>query len=183
LPENLLDYLEKLSEKTYLVVELGVESTNDKTLEIINRQHNSEISHNAILELERKKKKKGVHLILGLPEETRTQMLAHTEILSQLPVNFMKVHQLQYVKGSQLGDEFQKNPSKFKVFNIDEYIDLVVDFIELTAPSIVLERFASQTPYNLLLAPGWKIKNFEFMHKIEKRLQERNTWQGKKYRK
>jgi len=179
LPEKLLDYLENLSQKTYLVVELGVESTNDKTLEKINRKHNFETSKNAILELERRCIKKGAHLILGLPDETRQQMLEHAKILSDLPLNFLKVHQLQYVKNSYLGKEYQKEPLKFKVFDIDEYIDLVVDFIELTSPSIVLERFASQTPYNLLLAPAWKIKNFEFMHKIAKRLEERGTWQGK----
>ena len=180
LSDELLDYLELLSKKTYLVVELGVESTNDQTLKIINRKHDFETSRKAILELERRKITKGIHLILGLPEETREQMLNHAKILSELPVNFMKVHQLQYVKGSKLGDEFQKNPSQYKVFDIDEYIELVIDFIELTNPSIVLERFASQTPYELLLAPGWKIKNFEFMHKIEKRLEERDTWQGKR---
>ncbi|MDR0317693.1 MAG: TIGR01212 family radical SAM protein [Lactococcus lactis] len=182
LPKQLLDYLEKLSTKTYLVVELGIESTNDKTLKIINRKHNFETSRNAILKLEQRNIKTGIHLILGLPNETHKQMLAHTVILSQLPINFMKVHQLQYVKNSQLGNDFRKNPLKYKVFDIDEYIDLVVDFMELTAPSIVLERLASQTPYNLLLAPAWKIKNFEFMHKIEKRLIERNTWQGKKFK-
>ena len=180
LSDELLDYLECLSKKTYLVVELGVESTNDKTLELINRQHDFETSRKAIFAIEERKIKKGVHLILGLPDETREVMLEHAKILSNLPVNFLKVHQLQYVKGSKLGEEFQKNPLKFKVFDIDEYIELVIDFIELTSPSIVLERFASQTPYELLLAPGWKIKNFEFMHKVEKRLAERDTWQGKK---
>jgi len=179
LSDELLDYLEILSKKTYLVVELGVESTNDQTLKIVNRQHDFETSRKAILELENRKIKKGVHLILGLPGETREQMLDHAKVLSDLPVNFLKVHQLQYVKGTKLGEDFQKNPLQFNIFNIDEYIELVIDFIERTSPSIVLERFASQTPYELLLAPGWKIKNFEFMHKVEKRLEERNTWQGK----
>jgi len=179
LSDELLDYFEKLSKKTYLVIELGVESTNNQILKIINRGHDFETSRKALFELEKRKIKKGVHLILGLPNETRDTMLLHAKILSKLPVDFLKVHQLQYVKGSKLGDEYLENPQKFKVFDIEEYIDLIVDFIELTAPSIIFERFASQAPYNLLLAPAWKIKNFEFARKVEKRLEERNTWQGR----
>jgi len=178
LPDDLLDYLSFLSKKTYLVVELGVESTNDTTLQNINRGHNFETSRKAIFNLEKRKIKTGVHLILGLPGESRQQMIKHAEILSELPIDFLKVHQLQYVKGSKIGDDYLQNPDKFKVFELDEYIDLIVDFIEHTSPTIIFERFASQSPYDLLLAPGWKLKNFEFVRKVEKRLEERDSWQG-----
>ena len=179
LPDDLLDYLEILSKKTYIVVELGVESTNDRTLTNINRKHNFETSRKSILELEKRKIKKGVHLILGLPNETREEMINHAKILSKLPIDFLKVHQLQYVKGSKIGDDYLQNPTQFKVFELDEYIDLIIDFIEHTSPSIIFERFASQSPYNLLIAPGWKLKNFEFVHKLEQRMEERDSWQGK----
>ena len=179
LPDELLDYLEKLSERTFLVVELGVESTNDDTLKKVNRGHDFAEAKSAIYNLSQRNIRTGVHLILGLPGESRETMLSHADIISELPINFLKIHQMQYVRGSKTGDEFLKNPSAFHVFGIDEYIELVIDFIERTSPLIVLERFASQSPYELLLAPGWKIKNYEFVHKVEKRLEERDTWQGK----
>ena len=179
LPDDLLDYLEILSKKTYLVVELGIESTNNQILKNINRGHDFETAQNAIFRLENRKIKKGVHLILGLPNETRQQMIEHALILSKLPIDFLKVHQFQYVKGTKIGDDYSINPEKYKVFDLDEYIDLIVDFIEHTSPAIIFERFASQSPYNLLLAPAWKLKNFEFARKVEKRMEERNSWQGK----
>lgn len=177
--DDLLNYLEKLSQKTYLVIELGIESTSNSTLENINRGHNFECTCQTIAKLAERGILTGAHLILGLPGETRQQMLAHAKILSSLPIKFLKMHQLQYLKGSVIGNQYMKNPKRFHVFELDEYIELVVDFIERTSPKIIFERFASQSPYELLLAPGWKIKNFEFVHKIDKRLEERNTWQGK----
>ena len=121
----------------------------------------------------------GLHFILGLPGETRDDLLTHANKVSELPVDFIKTHQLQIVKGSQFGWEYGKKPEKFKLFSAEEFVELIVDFLELLNPGIIVERFISQAPHELLIAPRWGLKNFEFVAKVEKRLRERDTWQGR----
>lgn len=182
LPEALLDYFEALHPKTYLTIELGVESTNDTTLINIKRGHDFATTQAAALELSRRNIRSGAHLILGLPNESKEEMLNHALLLSQLPFNYLKIHQLQYVKGSVLGESYLKNPQKYKVLELTEYIDLVIDFMELLRPNIIIERFASESPKSLQIAPRWGLKNFELVRKVEKRMAERNTWQGRLYK-
>ncbi len=182
LPNELLDYFCQLQKKVYVTVELGVESTSNHTLELVNRGHNFETTKEALNRLVSYKIPSGAHLILGLPGESRSQMLNHANELSALRLNYLKIHQLQYIKGSRLGNAFQNNPESFKVFDLNEYVELVIDFLELLSPQIVMERFASQAPFDLLLAPNWGIKNFEFVRLVEKRMEERNTWQGRLYK-
>jgi radical SAM superfamily enzyme len=106
-------------------------------------------------------------------------MLSHAEVVSKLPINYLKIHQLQYVLESAMGHDYLLHPERFKVFELNEYLNLVVDFIERVRPDIVMERFASQAPNELLLAPKWGIKNFEITRMVEARLSDRNSWQGK----
>jgi radical SAM protein (TIGR01212 family) len=179
LPDDLLDYFEELQKRTYVTVELGVESTSNATLDLVNRGHGIEETKDALMRLSAHKIPAGAHLILGLPGETRAQMLNHAVELSKLPINYLKIHQLQYIKGSKLGSAYQSNPSDFEVFELNDYIELVVDFLELLSPQIVMERFASQAPHDLLIAPRWGFKNFELVRMVEKRLEERDTWQGR----
>lgn len=181
LSDELLDYFEELNDRTYLTVELGIESTKDETLLKINRGHDFASSREMVLELSKRKIRVGSHLILGLLDETREEMLMHASILSELPINYLKIHQLQYVKGSILGRNFLRNPNQYKVLELEEYIELVIDFIELLRSDIILERFASETPRELQIAPSWGLKNFELVRKIEKRMDQRNTWQGRLY--
>lgn len=181
LSDDLLDYFEELNTRTYLTVELGIESTKDETLTKINRGHDFASSREMILELSKRNIRVGSHLILGLPGETREEMLMHASVLSELPINYLKIHQLQYVKGSILGRDFIRNPEQFKVLELEEYIELVIDFLELLRSDIILERFASETPRELQIAPRWGLKNFELVGKVEKRMDQRNTWQGRLY--
>lgn len=181
LPNDLLDYFEALNDRTYLTVELGIESTKDETLLKINRGHDFAAAREAALQLSQRNIRVGAHLILGLPDETREEMLMHASVLSELPINYLKIHQLQYVKGSILGRDFLRNPEQYKVLELEEYIELVIDFLELLRPSIILERFASETPRELQIAPKWGLKNFELVIKIEKRMYQRDTWQGRLY--
>ena len=120
----------------------------------------------------------GAHLILGLPGETHQEMMEHCHQISQLPLTMLKLHQLQIVKGTAMAEEFLQYPSHFNLFNIDQYIDLTIDFLEHLNPAIGIERFVSQSPKELLLAPDWGVKNFEFVAKLEKRMRQRNTTQG-----
>lgn len=177
--DEILDYLAELSNKYYVMVEFGVESVNDETLKRINRGHLFAEAKWALEETERRNIHNCAHLILGLPGETRADFLEQARVISQLPVENLKLHQLQIHRGTRMAVEFEKQPNDFQLFTADEYVDFVVDYLELLNPKIIVERFISQAPKDLLIAPRWGLKNFEFVAKVEKRLVERNTWQGR----
>ncbi len=179
LPDELIQYFSDLQKDYYVVVELGIESTNEETLKVVNRGHSFEETHEAILKLHKAGLPVGGHLIMGLPGETNEMMLQHADVLSRLPLSYLKLHQLQFVKGSAMGRKFQKDPSQFRVLDLDEYVELAIDFLERLNPDIVIERLASQAPYNLLLAPRWDIKNFQLVEIVRKRMIAQNTWQGR----
>ncbi len=177
-----LDYLQKLAEKYYIVIEYGVESTNDTTLQKINRLDTFEQAKEAIIMTAKRKITTGAHLIIGLPGETKMDILEHAKRISNLPIEMLKLHQLQIIKGTKMARQYAENPESFDLFTSEKYIDLMVDFLELLNPQIMIERFTSESPKDMLIAPNWGgLKNFEVVHKIEKRLKERNTWQGKVY--
>lgn len=177
--DELLDYFARLAEKYYVMIEYGIESTNDKTLEFINRGHDFACAVQAIRETAKRGIRTGAHIILGLPNEDRETILSHAGKLSQLPLTVLKIHQLQLVRGTKMAKQFDEHPEWFRLYTADEYIDLAIDFLERLNPKIAVERFVSQSPKELLIAPDWGLKNFEFTAKIEKRLEKRNTWQGR----
>lgn len=179
--EEILDFLQQLSEQVYVMVEYGVESHLDRTLYHINRGHTFEESVKALEATARRNIHTCAHLILGLPGETYTDFMEQAKIISQLPVENLKLHQLQIHKGTVMAKQYLQNPGAFHLFSADEYVDLVVDYLEHLNPKIVVERFISQSPPDLLIAPRWGLKNFEFVAKVESRLKKRETWQGRKY--
>jgi len=181
--EKLLDYFAELSEKFYVMIEYGIESSNDDTLRFINRGHNFACAENAIRETARRGIRVGAHLILGLPHESTETILSHAVRISELPLTAIKLHQLQLVRGTVMAKQFAAHPVWFRLFTADEYIELVIDFLERLNPEIAVERFVSQSPKEFIVAPEWGLKNFEFADKVEKRLIERNTWQGRLYSK
>ncbi|WP_297090805.1 TIGR01212 family radical SAM protein [uncultured Draconibacterium sp.] len=183
LNDELLDYLAELSRKVYVMVELGVESHLDRTLKSINRGHTFTDAAWAIKETAKRGINNCAHMILGLPGESRQEVLDQAKVISQLPVKNLKLHQLQIHKGTLLEKQFDENPDNFHLYTAEDYIDLVVDYLELLNPEIIVERFISQAPPEMLIAPKWGLKNFEFVAKVEKRLKERDTWQGRKYKK
>ena len=177
---ELLDYFTELSKRYYVMIEYGIESTCDNTLQLINRGHDYANAEVAIRKTAGKGLRTAAHLILGLPGENREMILSHADNVSELPLTAIKLHQLQLVKGTVMARQYAENPEMFNMMTAAEYIELVIDFLERLNPEIAVERFVSQSPEQLLLAPHWGLKNFEFVHKIEKRLEERDTWQGKK---
>ena len=179
MPEALLDYFASLSQKKFVMIEYGLESTLDRTLERINRGHTHAESEEAIRRTATKGIYTGAHLILGLPGESREEILHHADILSTLPITTLKLHQLQLIRDTRMAREQSEHPEQFHLYSVDEYIELVIDFIERLTPSIVVERFVSQSPKELLIAPDWGLKNFEFTAKVHKRIAERNAWQGR----
>jgi len=182
MPEALLDYLEELNKRTFLIVEYGVESTDNDTLKRINRGHTFEVAAEAIRRSAARGIRVGAHIILGLPGEERDTLVAQAGIISSLPLTTLKLHQLQLIKGTRMAAEYAENPFGFHLYSADEYIDLVIDYVEHLRPDMVLERFISQSPKELLIAPDWGLKNHEFTDKVKKRMLERNAWQGKRYK-
>ena len=179
MPDSLLDYLEELNRQTFLLVEYGIESANDETLRRINRGHTFACTADAVHRTAARGIWTGGHIILGLPGEDREELMAQAETLSTLPLTTLKLHQLQLIRGTRMAAEYAKCPEDFHLYSADEYIDLVIDYIAHLRPDIVLERFVSQSPKELLIAPDWGLKNHEFTEKVKKRLVERDAWQGK----
>ena len=179
MPDRLLDYLARLSEQVLVLVEYGVESTLDRTLRRINRGHDFAEAQEAIRRTAARGIAVGAHLILGLPGESRDEILGHADRLSDLPLTTLKLHQLQLIRHTRMALEFERQPEDFHLFTVDEYIDLAIDFIERLDPAIALERFVSQSPKELLIAPDWGLKNYEFTARVNRRLAERDSWQGK----
>ena len=179
---ELIDFLSDLATKHYIALEFGVESTLNRTLDLINRCHTFEETKAAYELAKNKNLHLGAHLIIGLPGETREEMLNHAVEISKLPINTLKIHQLQIVKHTMMAKQFQETPEMFNLFNSNDYIDFICDFVALLRPDIIIERFISESPTHLLLAPKWNgLKNFEMVAKIEKRMAERNVWQGKNF--
>ncbi len=179
--KELLDYFEKVSANNFVLIEYGVESTLNKTLERVNRQHTFEDSYETIRNTAERGIPVGAHMILGLPGESYQEILSHATTLSTLPLTTIKIHQLQIIKGTAMAKEYNLLPESFHIFGLNEYIDLCVDFSELLNPDFYIDRFASQSPKDMLIAPDWGVKNHELTQKIIKRFGERSTFQGKLY--
>jgi radical SAM protein (TIGR01212 family) len=178
--EEKLKFFADVAKTHYVILEYGIESCYDKTLKRINRGHDFR-NLTDMLELTRSYGlKTGGHMIFGLPGESRDEMLAEAEILSRLPLNNIKFHQLQIIKGTAMEKDYARNPENYRFFELDEYVDFIVDFVERLNPAFVIERFAGEVPPRFLAGPSWgKIRNDQILQKIEKRLAERNTWQGR----
>ena len=180
-PDALLDYLAGLARRTFVLVEYGIESTSDATLRRINRGHTFAVSADAVRRTASRGILTGGHLILGLPGETDEQMLATASIISSLPLHIIKLHQLQLIRGTRMAQEYADRPGDFHLFTVDEYIHLVTRFVERLRPDIVLERFVSSSPKDLLLAPDWGLKNYEYVELLKRHMQALGTRQGRLY--
>ncbi len=182
MPDELLDYLVELQKRTFVLVEYGIESTSDKTLVRINRGHDYACAVDAVRRTAARGIPVGAHIILGLPGEDREELMNQATVLSELPLTTLKLHQLQLIRGTRMAEEYAENPSEFSLFTVENYVETVVDYVERLNPAFVLERFASQSPKELLIAPDWGLKNHELIEKVKRRMRERDTWQGKIYR-
>ena len=174
--DELLDYLEDLNRRTFLIVEYGVESANDETLQRINRGHNFEQSCMAIEKTHQRGILTGAHIILGLPGEDAQESLRQAPVISSLPIDILKIHQMQIIRGTRLAAEFERNP--FHIYDIDEYIHLIASYIQRLRKDLILERFVSQSPKELLIAPHWGLKNHEFTDLLNNYLKQHNIHQG-----
>ena len=170
--EEIVNLIQSYTSKYYVAVELGIESTKNQTLLRINRCHTFQDTIKAYRLLENKAIHLGAHLILGLPGEDAKDFKQHAQNISQLPIEFLKLHHLQIIKGTRLAIDYNKDKEHYHLFTVDEYIDTVISFLENLSPHIIIERFISEAPSHLLIAPQWGgIKNFEITERIKKKLQ------------
>lgn len=167
-----------------VVVEYGIESCHDSTLRHINRGHNFECARKAVEMTAERGIDTGAHFILGLPGETRDMLLDQCGLISSLPLRSVKFHQLQIVKGTAMEKEYASDPSAFYRPGLDEYLDLVIDILERLRPDLYIERVAGEVPPRFVNDTPWGlVRNFEILRLLDKRLEERDTWQGRLYSK
>lgn len=177
MPDDVLDYLETLNKQTFLIVEYGIESANDRTLQRINRGHSFEAARQAIERTAEREILTGAHVILGLPGEDATESIRQADLISSLKLNLLKIHQLQIIRGTRLADIYEKEP--FHLFSVDEYIKLIASYLQHLRKEIVVERFVSQSPPEMVIAPHWGLKNYEFTNLLVNNMKKERVWQGK----
>lgn len=175
-----LAYFADIAKTHYVIIEYGIESVYDKTLEKINRGHDFQNVVDALELTKTYNLHTGGHMIFGLPEESKKMMLDSVEVLNKLPLTTIKFHQLQIVKGTIMGRDYQINPEGFYLPGLDEYIDFIIEFTSRLNPEFVIERFAGEVPPNYLIASGWNGKRYDqVLNIIQKKMAETNLWQGK----
>ena len=163
-----------------VIIEYGIESCYDRTLERINRGHDFETARRAVKMTAERGLDVGAHFILGLPGETRQMMLDSCAVINELPLRSIKFHQLQIVKGTRMEKEYAERPEDFERFSINEYLDFFVDMLERLSPSISIERFVGEVPPRFVNETPWGlIRNVELIRRLDKKLEERQTWQGR----
>lgn len=172
------DYLEELNAKTFLTVELGLQSSNEETLKFIKRGHDVKNFISAVKELQKRNIKVVVHIINGLPHETKEDMLNTVKFLNDLKIDGIKIHMLHILKGTELEKMYLKNP--FPVLTKKEYIDIVIEQLEWLNPNIVIHRITGDPNVNDLIAPNWLTKKFCVLNDIDKEMVRQNTYQGAK---
>ena len=175
--EDCLDYLEELSTRTYLTVELGLQTIHEKTTKLINRGHDLECFTNMVKELRKRNINVVVHIINGLPYETKEMMLETVEYLNKLDIQGIKIHMLHIIKDTKLANLY--NQEKFHILTKEEYIDIVIEQLERLRPEIIINRITGDPVKEDLIEPTWLLKKFCVLNDIDKEMVKRNSYQGK----
>lgn len=180
---EILDYLASLAEKHIVIIEYGIESCYDRTLERINRGHTFADAVRAVEMTASRGLTQGAHFIFGLPGESVEDMLGYAPVINGLPLHSVKFHQLQIVKGTAMEEEFASRPDDFAAFPLDRYLDFMTDLLERLRPDLYIERIAGEVPPRFVNSTPWGlIRNAELIRMLEQRMEERNTFQGRLYR-
>ncbi len=179
--EEILDYIAQLSRRVYVIVEYGIESCYDKTLLRINRGHDFAKTVRAIEETAKRNILTGGHMIIGLPDESRDEILKEAEILSGLPLHTIKFHQLQIIKGTAMAKEYAEHPERFTIYEMDDYLLLMKEFTERLNPAFVIERIAGEVPPRFHVNVSWDLRYDVILKRFEQILEQYDTWQGKIY--
>ena len=171
MPPALLEYLTELNQHTFLIIEYGIESANEDTLLRINRGHTYALSAEIVKKTAACGIRVGAHIILGFPWESREELMRQADEIARLPLTTLKLHQLQIIKGTALAEEYLQHP--WPLPTAQEYIDLVLEYISNLPPTLVLERFVSQSPPEFVIAPQWGLKNYEFTNLVKQALKSK----------
>lgn len=174
-----LDLLERISREKYVAVEYGIESTSDETLRRINRGHDFGCARRAVEMTAERGLAVGAHFIMGLPGQSEEMLLESVATINSLPLTTVKFHQLQIFRNTALAAEYDAHPVSFRFWTLDGYIDFMVEVFRRLRPTLVVERFASEAPPRFQHGPTWGlVRNEQLLAMFEKRLEERNAWQG-----
>ena len=179
--DECLDYLTDLSKRTYLTIELGLQTIHEKTSILINRCHTLECFTNMVKKLRERNINVVVHIINGIPYETKDMMIETVKYLSDLDIQGIKIHALSILKNTELASLYEKE--KFKVLSRDEYIDIVVEQLEYLREDIVVNRITGDPAVEDLIEPSWLIKKTTILNDIDKLMKQKDTYQGIKYKK
>jgi radical SAM protein (TIGR01212 family) len=179
---EILDYIKALSGEHYVVIEYGIESCYDTTLIRVNRGHTFEDSLRALDMTASRGIRQGAHFIIGLPGESEEDILAEMKIVSGLPINNIKFHQLQIVLNTVMAREFKANPGDFRIFDLEDYLGLMQKILELLNPEFVVERIAGESNPGYLLSRPWGLRYDQVLNKFEQMLAKEDSWQGKRFR-
>lgn len=179
LPEDVLELLEELNGRTYLWVELGLQTIHEKTAKLINRGYELDAYIASVKELKKRNIEVVTHAILGLPGEDRAEMLQTVDFIANTDTQGIKLHLLHLLEGTRLADMY--SCGGFQLMSMGDYIETVVDCIERIPESMVIHRITGDGPRETLIGPRWSLKKFEVLNAIEHHMMDRDTWQGKKY--
>ena len=176
--DECLNYLEDLNKRTYLTIELGLQTTNEKTSKFINRCHTLECFEDMVKKLRARDINVVIHIINGLPYESKEDMLNTVKYLNKLDIQGIKIHMLSVIKNTPLEKIYEKE--KFHILTKEEYIDIIIDQLELLRPEIVINRITGDPKIDDLIEPKWLTKKFCVLNDIDKKMVIRDTYQGKK---
>ena len=179
LEDEKLDYFAELAKEMFVSLEIGIETIHDETLIRINRGHDFQCVADTLQRIKERNIHAGAHFIFGLPNENPKMWLKDTKIINLLPLNSIKFHQLQIIKGTKMEEEYLANPSLFYPFTMETYIDFIVDFVEKLNPNFAIERFAGEVPPRFLSVNHWgEIRYDVVIQRIIKEFERRNSYQG-----
>lgn len=180
LPDDVVDYLAELNERTYLWVEMGLQTIHESTSELINRAHDSQCYEEAVAKLRARGIRVCAHIIYGLPQETHEMMLDTGRAVAQMDVQGIKIHLLHLMRKTPMVKQYEAGLLRF--LEKDEYIKLIVDTLEILPPEMIVHRLTGDAPRDLLIGPMWSLRKWEVLNGIDDELKQRDTWQSKYWR-
>lgn len=179
LPDDVVEYLAELNERTYLWVEMGLQTIHERTSQLINRAHDTDCYYEAVEKLRKHGIRVCTHIIYGLPQETHEMMLDTCRAVSQMDVQGIKIHLLHLMRKTPMVKQYEEGLVKF--LEMDEYVKLIGDSLEILPPEMVVHRLTGDAPRNLIIGPMWSLRKWEVLNAIDAELKNRDTWQGKKF--
>jgi len=177
LPEDVIEYLAELNKRTYLWVEMGLQTIHDSTSTLINRAHDTACYEDAVRRLREHNIRVCTHIIYGLPQETHQMMLDTAKAVARMDVQGIKIHLLHLMRKTPMVKQYEAGLLQF--LELDEYVKLIVDTLEFLPPEMIIHRLTGDAPRDLLIGPLWSQRKWEVLNAIDRELRQRGTWQGK----